>query len=87
MKKLLLFFLMILFTSGMETNIAMSACSTEEIVSEEGSGPESYPPTFITVSEDDGIVDVSVFAGAVVKPPKAALVKSRGSERLGKVTA
>ena len=30
---------------------------------------------------------MSRFAGAGFKPPKAALVKSQGSERLGKVTA
>ena len=33
---------MILITSGMETNIAMSAGYTDEILSEEGNGPGSY---------------------------------------------
>ncbi len=42
MKKLLLF-LMILITSGMETNIAMSAGNTDEILSKEGKGPEVIP--------------------------------------------
>jgi len=41
MKKLLLF-LMILITSGMETNIAMSAGNTGEILSEKGNGTGSY---------------------------------------------
>ncbi|HSR74677.1 MAG TPA: alpha/beta hydrolase [Sulfurovum sp.] len=41
MKKLLLF-LMILITSGMETNIAMSAGNTDEILSEKGNGTGSY---------------------------------------------
>ena len=41
MKKLLLF-LMILITSGMETNIAMSAGNTDEILSKEGNGTGSY---------------------------------------------
>ena len=48
MKKLLLF-LMILITSGMETNIAMSADNTDEILSEEGNGTGSY--SHITTSD------------------------------------
>ncbi|UCH22852.1 MAG: alpha/beta hydrolase, partial [Deltaproteobacteria bacterium] len=48
MKKLLLF-LMILITSGMETNIAMSAGNTDEILSEEGNGTGSY--SHITTSD------------------------------------
>jgi hypothetical protein len=41
MKKLL-FFLMILITSGMETNIAMSSGNTDEILGKEGNGNGSY---------------------------------------------
>jgi hypothetical protein len=48
MKKLLLF-LMIFITSGMETNIAMSAGYTDEILSEKGNGTGSY--SHITTSD------------------------------------
>jgi len=48
MKKLLLF-LMIFITSGMETNIAMSAGNTDAILSEEGNGTGSY--SHITTSD------------------------------------
>ena len=41
MKKLSLF-MMILITSGMETSIAMSVGNTDEILSKEGNGTESY---------------------------------------------
>ena len=37
--------------------------------------------------EDEGLAPRSRLAGVGFKPPKAALVKSQGSERLGKVTA
>jgi len=37
-------------------------------------------------TEDEGLAPRSRLAGVGFKPPKAALVKSQGSERLGKVT-